>query len=148
MESRLWRPSFGTWATRSRVSSRVAPLKVPLSWSTRTRRRPNPVTGRKTPPALSTSSPGGAGVQSSRWDESWVIFSVSPLSATQNSLSCLSRGAPRATKAGRALVATSNPAPRLVRTLHKNPRVFQRLGAAGLRRFRPREGHQNNPFRG
>ena len=59
MESRLWRPSFGTLATRSRVSSRVAPLKVPLSWSTRSRRRPYPATGRKTPPALSTSSPWG-----------------------------------------------------------------------------------------
>ena len=26
--------------------------------------------------------------------------------------------------------------------------VFQRLGGAGIRRFRPRGGHQNNPFRG
>ena len=28
------------------------------------------------------------------------------------------------------------------------PGVFQRLGGAGIRRFRPRGGHQNNPFRG
>ena len=27
-------------------------------------------------------------------------------------------------------------------------RVVQRLGAAGIRRFRPRGGHQNTPFRG
>ena len=26
--------------------------------------------------------------------------------------------------------------------------VFQRLGGVGIRRFRPRGGHQNNPFRG
>ena len=60
-ESRLWRPSFGTWATRSRSSSRVVPLKVPLSWSTRSRRRTYAATERKPPPALSTSSPGGGG---------------------------------------------------------------------------------------
>ena len=27
-------------------------------------------------------------------------------------------------------------------------RVVQRLGRAGIRRFRPRKGHQNSPFRG
>ena len=27
-------------------------------------------------------------------------------------------------------------------------RVIQRLGRAGIRRFRPRGGHQNSPFRG
>ena len=79
-------------------------------------------------------------MQSSRLDESWVIFSVAPLSATQYSSSCLSRGAPRAAKAGRALVVTSNPAPRLVRTLPKHPPCWE-LEVAGAVAEADRFGH-------
>ena len=69
-------------------------------------------------------------MQSSRLDEFWVLFSVASLSATQYSSLCRSRGAPRAAKAGRALVATSNPAPRFVRTLPRNPPCWE-LKVAG-----------------
>ena len=68
------------------------------------------------------------------------MFSVAPLSATQYSSPCLSRGAPRAAKAERALVATRNPAPRLVRTLPKNPPCWE-LGLAGAVAESERFGH-------
>ena len=32
--------------------------------------------------------------------------------------------------------------------VEENYREVQRLGRAGIRRFRPRRGHQNSPFRG
>ena len=53
------------------------------------------------------------------------MLSVDPLSAAQYSSPCRSRGAPRAAKAGRALVATSNLAPKFVRTLRKPPPCWE-----------------------
>ena len=68
------------------------------------------------------------------------MFSVAPLSATKYSSSCHPRGAPHAAKAGRALVATSNPAPSIVRKLSKNLPCWG-LEVAGAAAEAERFGH-------
>lgn len=74
--------------TRSNTSSRVEPLKLPVSWSTRRLRRPYPATGRKIPPALSKHCSTGGGASSSSSEGSCVTWSVAPLSSTQMSSWC------------------------------------------------------------